>query len=260
LGILEVCKKLSPKVITGTLICLPALNISAFREERRSSLISKYGVPDLNRVFPGKEDGNFTEIMAHNLFQTFIKNADYLIDLHTGHNPDTLWTLYSEDGPKTAKKCNELARAFGLELIYPCKSEVLKNAFSVKANQKGKPGIIVEAGGSGALANSEAVSAVVDGIMNVMKFLRMLHNPFVFKDSFIILKDWTWIMAPRGGRFVPTVKIRETVRKRQIIARMYTIFNEELEPIKTPMEGIILTVSKMPFVTAGDSIFQIGRP
>jgi hypothetical protein len=244
----------------GTLICFPALNISAFRDGRRFSPYSKYGVPDLNRVFPGKEDGNFTEIMAYNLFRTFIKNADYLIDFHTGHNPDTFWTIYSEDASKAAKKSNALARAFGFELIYPCKSDILKNAFCVQANRKGKPGIIVEAGGSGALANSEAVSAVSDGITNVMKFLKMLDGPFAFKENYIMLKDWVWMMAPHGGQFVPTVKIQERVKKGDVLAKLYTIFGEKLESVKAPMEGIILTVSKEPFVTAGDSIFQIGKP
>ncbi len=46
----------------------------------------------------------------------------------------------------------------------------------------------------------------------------------------------------------------------QIIARVYTIFDEELEPVRSTVDGIVLTITRKPFVVAGDSIIQIGIP
>jgi len=88
----------------------------------------------------------------------------------------------------------------------------------------------------------------------------VLEAPCQFKDNYIVLKEWAWMLAPRGGRFAPTVKINDKIEKGQIIARLYTIFDQELEPIRSPIDGLVLTVNKKPFVSAGDSIFQMGTP
>jgi uncharacterized protein len=260
LGILKVCRELDPKKMAGSLLAFPALNITAFHGERRFSPYSYIGVPDLNRVFPGRPDGNFNEITAHNLFQACVEHADCLIDFHCGHNADTRWTLFYEDKSKTAKKSMELAKAFGIEIIYPCDYPVLKNGMFAQVAMKGKPGIIVECGGGGELATEEAVRGVATGITNVMKYLKIVNKPLAFKKKYVILKDWAWQMTPHGGRFVPTVKIDDVVKKGQVIAKLYTLFDEELPPITSAIDGIILTVSKKPFVSAGDSIFQMGTP
>jgi predicted deacylase len=260
LGILKVCREVDPSSMAGSVIAFPALNITAFQGERRFAPYSYIGVPDLNRVFPGRPDGNFNEITAHNLFQTCSRVADYLVDFHCGHNADTRWTLYYADGSETAKKSEELARAFGIEIIYPCDYPVLNNAMFTQASQKGKPSIIVECGGGGELATEDAVNGVAEGITNCLKYLKIIDKPFSFKKKYVFLKDWAWQMAPHGGRFVPTVKINDKVKKGQVIAKLYTLFDEELPPITSAIDGIILTVSKKPFVSAGDSIFQTGTP
>lgn len=260
LGILKFCRELDPGKMAGSFIGLPALNITAFRSAQRFSPYSYFGVPDLNRVFPGKPDGNFNEIMACNIFETLVGNADYMIDFHCGHNPETRWTLFNENGSQEAKKSMELAKAFGIEIIYPCDYPVLQNAMFTQASQKGIPGIIVESGGGGDLATEAAVNTVAEGLTNMMKFLDVLEARCEFKNNYVILKEWAWMMAPHGGRFVPTVKINDKIEKEQIIARLYTLFDEELESIRSPIDGVVLTVNKKPFVSAGDSIFQMGTP
>lgn len=260
LGILQVCREIDPAGMSGTFIGLPALNYSAFLKEQRFSPYSYFGQPDLNRVFPGKPDGNFTEIMAHHIFKALLDSADYMVDFHCGHNAETTWTLYNEDGSTTAAKSLELAKAFGVDIIYPCDYPVLQTAMFTQASNKGIPGIIVECGGAGALATAGAVQVVADGLTSIMRFLDILPEACQLRDAYTILKDWAWLSAPQGGRLVPTVRINDTVAKGQTIARVFTIFEEEMEPIKSPIDGIILTVNKKPFVAAGDSLFQIGTP
>jgi hypothetical protein len=260
LGILQVCREVNPEEMAGTLIGFPALNVTAFLEERRFSPYSYFGVPDLNRVFPGRADGNFTEIMGYHIFNAFVQNANYFIDFHCGHNPETYWTLYDEDGSETAKRSCDLAKAFGIDLIYPSTSEILKNGMFAQATKHQIPGIIVEAGGAGELATSEAVATVSEGIKSVMRYLEILDQPFSWKEHYVLFKDWTWNLAPHGGRFVPAVKPRDQIKAGQIIARVYTLFEEELEPVRSSVDGIVLTITRKPFVVAGDSIIQIGIP
>jgi predicted deacylase len=129
-----------------------------------------------------------------------------------------------------------------------------------QASHKGIPGIIVESGGGGDLATKKAVDTVAEGLANMLKYLNVLEENCEFKSNYVILKEWAWMLAPHGGRFEPTVQINDNIKKGQIIARLYTLFDEELEPIKSPIEGVVLTVNKKPFVSAGDSIFQMGTP
>jgi predicted deacylase len=260
LGILKLCRELDPRRMSGSFIGLPALNITAFRSSQRFSPYSYIGVPDLNRVFPGKADGNFNEIMASNLFKAIVDHADYMIDFHCGHNAETRWTLFHEDGSESAKKSMELAKAFGIEVIYPCDYPVLQSAMFTQASKKGIPGIIVECGGGGDLATEDAVNTVAEGLTNMLRFTNILEDPCRFKDNYIVLQEWAWMLAPHGGRFVPSVKINDKIKKGQVIARVYTLFDEELEPIRSPIDGLVLTLNKKPFVAAGDSIFQMGTP
>ncbi len=260
LGILKACRELDPSRMSGALISLPALNITAFRGNQRFAPYSYFGVPDLNRVFPGKTEGNFTEIMAAHIRRAVFKDADYLIDFHCGHNPEVRWTLFHEDGSQTAKKSLGLAKAFGLEIIYPCDYPLLQTGLFAQASQKGIPSIIVESGGHGDLATEEAVADVAQGMANVLRYLDVLEEPCRFKDEYVILKDWVWLTAPHGGRFAPSVKVNDRIAKDQIIARLYTIFDEELALIRSPVDGLVLTVSRKPFIAAGDSIFQLGAP
>jgi predicted deacylase len=260
MAILKLCREIDPGHLTGTIICLPALNITAFRSKTRFSPFNPHGMPDLNRVFPGKRDGNFTEVMAYNIFNALLKNADYLIDFHSGHNADTAWSLYAEDNSETSKKSLELAKAFGYDLIWPCSNPLLEKGMFFQANIKEIPSIIVEAGGGGPLATKKAVEDAYEGLLNVLKHLEMLDQPFIMKEEFTLFQDWKWLSAQFGGRFEPLVEIRDLVNKGDVIGRVYSLFEEELEAIKSPVDGIILTVSTEPFVLPGDSLYQIGKP
>lgn len=130
-----------------------------------------------------------------------------------------------------------------------------------QATKHNIPSIIAETGGKGAQTTPKAVVVAAEGIINIMKYLRILDKPFGIKNKKVtFLKDCVMVGAPYGGRFVPSVEIREKVKKQQIIARIYSIFDEELEPIRSPIDGVILTFSREPFVNAGSYIFQIGTP
>jgi hypothetical protein len=264
LGILQVSRELKPQEMAGALIGLPAINITAFIEEKRYSPFNYWGAADLNRAFPGRENGNFNEIMAYNILKVVIKNADYFIDCHTGNHPDTRWAICDDDGTETGTKSCQLAQAFGFDLVYPCNPETfkgelsgIKNALFHHTTKHKIPSIIVEAGGSGELVTSEAVSALSEGIKNVMKYLTILDEPFSIKGEYTAIKDFSWIWAPYGGRFAPTIKVREKIKKGQIIGSIFSFFEEELT-LKAPADGVVLALSKKPFVTAGDLVTEIG--
>lgn len=70
----------------GTVIIIPRLNrLACEREERYPKTTDENGVKytDLNRSFPGKEDGTMTQRLAYAIQEEILKyNPKYVIDLH----------------------------------------------------------------------------------------------------------------------------------------------------------------------------------
>ena len=82
---------LDPHSVKGQVLCLPIMNPSAFWE--RTAYVSPVDNLNLNRVFPGKPKGSFTERLAHHFVQRAIRHADAYIDMHGGDVPEALARL-----------------------------------------------------------------------------------------------------------------------------------------------------------------------
>jgi len=77
----------------------PVVNYSAFEAGQR---VSAYDLANLNRNFPGKKNGFFTQRLAHVYFDQVVRKADYIIDLHGGGNIMALapMAIYREIGDR----------------------------------------------------------------------------------------------------------------------------------------------------------------
>ena len=73
---------LDPASLRGQVIVVPIVNPVAFRA--RSIYVTPLDGKNLNRQFPGKEQGTFSEALAYWLFNQVIRRGDYYIDLHGG--------------------------------------------------------------------------------------------------------------------------------------------------------------------------------
>ncbi|MCB0644657.1 MAG: succinylglutamate desuccinylase/aspartoacylase family protein, partial [Phaeodactylibacter sp.] len=70
---------LDPASLNGTILAVPGLNaISLPLHERRF-----VDEEDLNRLFPGKEDGNRSQQYAWQIKEKLLPHIDYLVDMHT---------------------------------------------------------------------------------------------------------------------------------------------------------------------------------
>lgn len=72
---------------TGEVLIIPQANILACKREERypglGSAVNNVKYKDLNRTFPGKSNGNATEIISNAITQTVTEfDADIIIDLH----------------------------------------------------------------------------------------------------------------------------------------------------------------------------------
>ncbi|MCC6945288.1 MAG: succinylglutamate desuccinylase/aspartoacylase family protein [Thermomicrobiales bacterium] len=116
-AILRLMSTLDPADIHGTLIGVPFVNPAALETGTRKGI---YDQGDLNRFFPGKEIGYFSDLLCKLIIDEFVTRADYLIDIHSNgenllHLPHV---LYVDDETDAAAMSLELAKAYGTSLLH----------------------------------------------------------------------------------------------------------------------------------------------
>jgi predicted deacylase len=249
---------LDPRQLAGAVVAVPALNITAFHHGRRTSPFEGYGIGDLNRCFPGKPDGTFTEQMGHAIFTEMRRVASYLVDFHTGGDRDTRWVLFPDVDTPARKEAEGMARAFGFEIILPAPPTTLANAAFMVAARHGIPGIIVEAGGKGTEFDDALVADASRRLLDLARHLGIVAGTPAPPGRAIYISDFAWYRATRGGLFRPAVRGGSLVRQGDVIGRVYSIHGALTEEVASPASGIVLTVNTGPVMAPGDTLIQIG--
>jgi len=80
-AIMRIAHLLTESAITGRVILLPAVNMTAVEA---SSRISPLDQANMNRSFPGHPDGGPTAQLAYYVENVLIKQSDLVIDIHCG--------------------------------------------------------------------------------------------------------------------------------------------------------------------------------
>ena len=112
---IEICRRLLRSralgKLSGDLIVTPIVNVPAFVARSRYLPDRR----DLNRLFPGSEDGSFGSRIARLFTTEIVANCDYGIDLHTGaSNRTNLPQVRTDFGIEGSR---ELAAAFGAPVV-----------------------------------------------------------------------------------------------------------------------------------------------
>ena len=124
--------------LIGTIIVVPVVNVFGFETQERYMPDRR----DLNRCFPGSENGSLSSRFAHIFFSQLVMQADYCIDLHSAAVPRTNYPNVRGDfrDPNVRRLC----RAFGCELMLDSKGP--DGSLRREATKAGCPTMILEAG------------------------------------------------------------------------------------------------------------------
>jgi predicted deacylase len=167
--------QLDPAALRGQIIAIPALNAPALAA---SSRVTPLDGANLNRAFPGCADGGATAMLAHFLETEILPLCDAAIDLHSGgkasfFQPCSLPTHTAE--PTLAAQNMDLARAFGLPLIWRLGTKNDNRSVNSAAERAGVQMIATELGGGGGVDPGITGQAEA-GIRNVLGHLGMLNE------------------------------------------------------------------------------------
>lgn len=254
----EFIRSLDPAQMTGTVIALPAVNLTAFRSRQRASPFELFNNTDMNRCFPGSPTAGMTEQMAHAIFTELKRHATHLVDFHTAYTADTRWALYPDHGGEVSRVSRLMADAFGYENTLPTPPDTLYNSALMAAGREGIPGFLIEAGGLGPAFTRETVLDVAERLRNLARAIGLLPGQVTQYPPLTTFSNFHWATAPRGGLFVKSVNCGDTVSKGQTIGTYYNLFGEEDGTAEAPAAGIVLAINPGPIIPQGDVLIHIG--
>ncbi|UCE31325.1 MAG: succinylglutamate desuccinylase/aspartoacylase family protein [Burkholderiales bacterium] len=254
----ELLRALAPDEMAGSVVALPVLNVSAFHKNQRMSPFELYGGGDLNRCFPGQQDGSLTQQIAFHVYRHLKQYADCLVDFHTAMTPDVRWALYAAFPGEVGAAGEAIARAFGFHSTLAAAPDILGGSAMMAAAKDGIPGFIVEAGGKGpAFARATVVDAA-ERLRNVMRHLGILSGEVRSYGKIANFARFAWVTAPRGGLFQPSVRCGDTLDEGTVLGHYFDVYGAPTGEALSPHAGTVLAIHPGPLMGNGETLVHIG--
>jgi len=233
---------LDARSVKGQILCLPVMNPSAFWE--RAAYVSPVDNLNLNRVFPGKPKGTFSERLAYNLVERAMRHADAFIDLHGGDIPEALvpFNIWYETGNRAVDaKSRSMAEIFGAPAVITQRSHgapVAGLAYATAA-MLGVPAIIAEDGGAGQY-DSAAALRMLEGVENVLRSLEVLDGPVRNVPPPRQFERFSWVRSREAGFFRAEVKVGDEIEAGQKLGVLLDFYGRPREEVTSADKGQVL--------------------
>ncbi|KAI8647153.1 hypothetical protein BD408DRAFT_408688 [Parasitella parasitica] len=244
--------------LRGTVVAVPCVNVSGYLKFTREFADGR----DLNRQFPGQEEGYASQIFCYQLMNKVISQFNYLIDLHTASfgRVNSYYVRADMNDPTSAI----MARLQQPQIVLHNSGQdgTLRSA----ASARGIRAITVEIGNP-QLFQSQYVQWSYVGVMRILDHLEMYtvdYEPTLEDQvslgppSTILCSKGFWIYTKTGGILEVYPGVNTTIKKDDLIARIKNIFGNVVEEYYAPCSGIVIGRSSNPVAMSGDRIIHLG--
>lgn len=239
----EIFATLDIESITGTVIGVLQASPNSLMHISRNWYLSTDGgdYANMNRLFPGKIDGNTAEVHAYKLWnELWHGNVDMVIDLHS-QSTDTIYPFFMY-ADLSIPEVRDLALQFPADQIYDDKDSLgtVEGTF----DSYGIPAITLELG-SPRIFEPEYIQRAVEGIHNVMLTNQMItahHGRTAEAFGTVIGKNLTSIKAEVGGYAEIFVKLGVKVTRGEKIAIQRNPFGDIIKCYEAPHDGIVASI------------------
>ncbi len=254
-------REIMPADVSGTVVIIPLLNRPGFYE--RCIYVNPEDNDNMNRVFPGRPDGTWSERFAHHLLNEVVVRCDYAIDLHAGDMIEDLepFVIYRETGDtEVDRKARRMIDSYGVAWVMKgLPTGERPGTLYAAAAARGIPAMIAESGRCG-LLEEEAVVRHVNGVKNILRTLGILRGAPVDLPPPHVLAHFEWLRSPHEGIFHCGVKVAERVQAGQRLGEMVDLLGNRLAEITAPVGGIVLFVVTSPAIKRDGLLLGIGVP
>lgn len=247
---------IDPNQLRGIIIAVPGVNIPAILNEDRVFP----DLEDLNRIMPGKGDGNESQYYAHQYFNKIASLCAYMIDLHTASfgRINTNYVRADLDNPEFMK----LAELQNADIILDSNEASVGSGGDATIRKalsnKGIVTITVELGDP-QVFQKEMISNAVTGILNSLKHLNMISGEIVASKKIpVYCSKSYWVYTDQGGFLTIHPDLSNQIQKGQKIATQRNAFGEITKEYFAPEHGVIIGKSTNPVTPSGGRIIHLG--
>ena len=248
--IFKLIEEINPHKLNGTLVLVPISNVPGYLMNQRNFSDNV----DLNRIMPGGREGLASNAYAYYFVNKIIKKFNYLLDLHTASHGRVNSLYLRADLDNEA--CRTLAYLQNPQIIVKKYDE--NGTLRSWANDNNIPAITIEIGNPNAFQHS-LIDETLEGIINTLRHLQMVEGEV--KDmvtSATICDHSYWIYSRRGGIVDVLPSLADTIRKGDLIAKVYDVFGHVKEEIIADRSGIVIGKNVRPNCDSGARILHIG--
>ncbi len=254
-------RNLDPGSLRGTLVAIPVVNPPAYEAGLR---VNPDDRQDMARIFPGDPGGTVTEQLAHALTHSFIRGADFFIDLHSAGQYYRMPPLvgYSLRAEPHLSAQRGAARAFGLPLIWG--TPYLPGRSLSAASELGVPALYAEISGEGRCRPTD-VDSYFGCMLRLLKHLDMVPEAppaqpprWVVEDDrpgagFLQVQN----RAPVSGFFAAEVGVLAQVEQCQRVGAILDPHGQELVAVKATCTGLVVFLRTFPRIHAGEPLCTV---
>lgn len=236
--------------LRGTLVGVLISNVPGLLLEQRKFSDDT----DLNRIAPGKNNGDQSQLYIYRLLNKIVNRFNYLVDLHTASfgRVNTFYIRADMNDEATSR----MARLQNPEIILhnPPNDGTLRG----QAVQKGIKTITQELKDPH-LFQYDVIEDSLIGLRNVLYDLKMLEGTILCPVKHTILCEKSyWIYTDDGGFLTVYPKLGQIVTKGEKIADVKTVFGKITKEYFAPENGIIIGKSINPVNQSGSRIIHLG--
>ena len=245
-------RDLDPSTLAGTLVGVPVVSVYAFFESKRTF---REGF-DLNRIMPGRPDGNVGEVYAHRFLTRVLSRFEFLIDLHTA-SFGRINSLYVRADLRH-KKTRRMAMQMCPEIIVH--NEARDGTVRDAAMERGIPSITVEVGDP-LRFQKRLIRDSVAGLRCVLSDVGMIEEPADEPENEpTICGRSYWIYAQHGGLLDVLPDAADAVDEDQVLANVRDVYGDTVATYRAPEAGVIVGRSTNPICGTGSRVVHLGIP
>lgn len=262
----ELSGEIDPEQLSGTLVVTPICNPIAFECRNKISAIDNM---DMDTAFPGDPEGMMTQRIAHMIYREIKANAGAVISFHTmatpyRANPYSVRKIIPGVSDSVNEVSEGMQRAFGVvtNCVVDLRGDtnelpgVTSGALDITCMKDGIPAFMGEMG-QGGKVETEYVEAAKKGILNVMRYLKMLDGPVEKPGRQVLITKRRFLRSDKGGMIRMNVKSGDEVKAGESLLDLH-YYGDEMESYPARSDCYVIGVRENPVVSTGDRVAFVG--
>lgn len=236
-AVIRLAAEMDPSRVEGNLVFMHCVNTSGFWA-RTVAVVPEDGY-NLNRDYPGREEGTTGEKIAYYFMTELFPHVDFIFDFHSGANTEIMTPLvFYTNAEKVREASYEAAKA--LDLAYLVESEATKGQYSYAAHHYDVPGLLVEIGHSHS-CHPEWVELYYRNMKLLLQHLGICQfGERKTVENQTVHKKVVYLDAAEQGLWYPAVTARQKVKKGQLLGHAEDFFGNKAKSYYAQEDGTVL--------------------